>query len=342
MLNLSRSSFAPQALVLNPATAARLDAPAGRAAYLQLRTLAPRRSWRAQHLFPDGEGSALFLGALHLLGGGTLGALEPVTTTALWRAGLLLSAQERASLPKEIEGATAEVETADAPPRPWLPPENAGATLWRRLFSDFDRLAAGPPHDPPPGAIADFAAGLPAWLPGLLPADDVIAAAAVWRSLWRADLLRSTEKGRGYTINNDPLGRALLRRLTPTMEKVVGHPLRQSYSFAMHYEPGAVLPIHVDRLHCQYTLSLLLDYLPASPDTRSAALSDGRSPWPLEAEIDPNGPMTRYYQAPGDGLLFRGRELLHGRPLLADGARSLVLMLHWLDADFPDADMDRS
>lgn len=342
MLNLNRSSFAPRALTLNPATAARLDAPDGRAAYLQLRTLAPRRSWRAQHLFPDGEEGALFRGALHLLDGGALGALEPATTTALWRAGLLLSAQERAGLPAEAEGATPEVETADAPPRPWLPPETAGATLWRRLFPDFDRLAAGPPHDPPPGAVADFAAGLPAWLPGLLPAGDVVAAAGVWRSLWRAGLLRSVEEGRGYAVNNDPLGRVLLRRLTPTMEKVVGRPLRRSYSFAMHYEPGAVLPTHVDRLQCQYTLSLLLDYLPASPDGRSAALSDGRSPWPLEAEIKPNAPMTRYYQAPGDGMLFRGRELRHGRPVLTDGARSLVLMLHWLDADFPDADMDRS
>lgn len=342
MLNPPPFAFAPQALTLNPATAARLDAPNGRTAYLQLRTLAPRRSWRAWHILPDGKEGALFRGALHLLDGGALDALEPTTATALWRAGLLLSAQERAALPREVEGVIPEVETADAPPRPWLPPGNAGAKLWRRLFPDFDRLAAGPPHEPPAKAIADFAKGAPAWLPGLLPADDVAAAAALWRSLWRAGLLRSVEPGRGQAVNNDPLGRALMRRLTPTMEKVVGRPLRQSYSFAMHYEPGAVLPTHVDRLQCQYTLSLLLDYLPASPDGPGQPLPDGRSPWPLEAELEPGAPMTLFYQAPGDGVLFRGRELRHGRPTLNHGARSLVLMLHWLDADFPDADMDRS
>ena len=54
------------------------------------------------------------------------------------------------------------------------------------------------------------------------------------------------------------------------------------------------------------------------------------------------GRMDRVRQAYRDGLLFCGRQLPHGRPAMTIPARSLVLMLHWVDSDFPDAEMDRS
>lgn len=330
MTGPSSSGFLPDALALNTAAAVRLDTAGGRAVALQWRCLAPRRSWQPLRLSADGDRSDLFRTALRLLDGADAAACAPAAVLPLWRAGLLLTAAERALVPA---GGAPEVETADAPSPPWLPPADAGARLWRRLHPGFDTFER--PSCPPPAGTAapTFAAGRWASLAGLLTSGEAAAAAGIWRQLDAAGLLRPVD-GRGSRINNDPLGRALLHRLTPVVEQVVGRRLRESYAYAMAYGPGAVLPMHVDRGQCEYTLSLLLDHLPLP--------ADGRSPWPLDVETSPGASPARFHQAPGDGLLFCGRQLPHGRPAMTEPARSLVLMLHWVDSDFPDAEMDRS
>lgn len=330
MTGPASSGFLPDALALNTAGAVRLDTTGGRAVALQWRCLAPRRSWQPLRLSADGDRAELFRTALRLLDGVDAASFAPAAVLPLWRAGLLLTPAERALVPA---GSGPEVETVDAPSPSWLPPADAGARLWRRLhpeFDTFDRPSAARPDEP---AAQLFSADRWAWLGGLLTPGETAAASRIWRTLAAAGLLRPVE-GRGFRINNDPLGRALLHRLTPIVEQVVGRRLRQSYTFAMDYGPGAVLPTHVDRQQCEYTLSLLLDYLPLP--------ADGRSPWPLEVETSPGAAPARFHQAPGDALLFCGRQLPHGRPPMTAPARTLILMLHWVDSDFPDAEMDRS
>ncbi|HUC61243.1 MAG TPA: hypothetical protein VMF53_04740 [Alphaproteobacteria bacterium] len=321
---------AAQSMRLNPLAAMRLDTPPDGAVTLQVRALAPQRSWLPLRL--DRDTASLIDTVLRIVERGTPEGAQPAHLLHLWRAGLLLSAGESVGL---AEDGAPEIERTDRAPRPWLPPAEAGARLWRRLFADFDALATGPAPAIAPECKALFEQGLPVPLPALLSRDEAERAAAYWWRLQEHGLLigRSTENDR-FSINNDPLGRALLHRLTPSIEALIGHKLRESYSYATVYEPGAVLDSHRDRPQCQYTVSVLLDFLPTP--------SDGRSPWPLEVELEAGAEPARYYQGIGDGVLFLGRALAHGRPRLGPGKRCLVLMLHWLDADFPDAEMDMS
>ncbi len=323
-------TFTPGALALNPAGAARLEMSEGRTVGLHWRGLAPRRSWRPLRLTAQGERAPLFHAARRMLEAGVAEPLSPAITLPLWQAGLLLTPAELSMLPP---GLSLQLERAETPVAPWLTLETAGRHLWRHLSTDIDLLAQAPTPQPTDADRACFAAGRWTWLKALLTPHETAMAAAIWRRLANASLLTPIGN-RGDRINNDPLGRALLHRLTPVIEQVVGRSLRQSYSFAMDYGPGAELMPHIDRAQCEYTVSLFIDYLPPP--------ADGRSPWPLEVELSPGDGFTPFFQAPGDGVLFRGRELRHGRPPLAEQARCLVLMLHWVDADFPDADMDRS
>ena len=329
MFDLSGRDFAPGTFRRNGLAAVRLETCGGQPASLQYRALASRRSWRPLILSADGKQAGLFKAVRHLLDGGAVDTLPPVVVATLWQAGVLLFRDEQPGLP---EDEPPEVESVESLPQPWLPPEEAGARLWRRLFPDFDSIIASLSPAIPAGVPERFACGLPVFLPGLLSAGDAAAAAALWRRLATLKLPRRLE--RGFAINNDPLARAFLRRLTPTVETITGRALRESYSFAMYYEPGAWLRTHFDRLQCEYTMSLFLDYHPAA--------ADGRGAWALEVETAPDTEPERYYQAPGDAALFCGRRLPHSRPPLPEGHHSLVLMLHWVDADFPDAEMDQS
>lgn len=320
---IPESTLAPGALTLNPAAAIRLDRIDGHPAALQWRGLAARRGWRPVRLRAEGPKAAQFQAVLQLLDGAAADMLSLPVALDLWRCGILVSAAERAMVP---DGRGPELEISEACSPPWLPPVEAGPRLWQRLFQDFVSLADNRAPFRPTVTAAEFATSRWAWLPGLISAREAAAAASIWRGLSDAGLMVPSSD-RGFHINNDPLGRAFLRHFTPAVTELAGRPLRESYCFAMDYRPGAALPAHTDRAQCDYTISLFLE---------------GTSPWALELETGPVGSVTRFEQAAGDGLLFRGQELRHGRPALGKSDRALVLMLHWVGADFPDADMDRS
>lgn len=129
-----------------------------------------------------------------------------------------------------------------------------------------------------------------------------------------------------YYVHNDPAGRVALKALKGTVERVVGSPVKGTYTYASLYCGGTDLPMHTDRPQCQYTVSLQIDHRPLPPD--------GRSPWPIQVRLVPDGPPAEYFQTIGGGVLFRGCELVHGRPLLPPGQDSWVLLLHYVDADF--------
>lgn len=318
-----------EALVMNPASAVRMELSDGAPFQLQWRGLAPKRSWRPLRLSANGAGGPLFEAAWQALETGNSESLTPAFALPLWRAGFLLTKAECAMLP---QGMSRVVERSDAPVALWLTMEMAGPALWRQFSAEFDRLGdIGPVRSPPPDSVAGFARDHWTYLKGVLSSHEAAQAASVWRRLANADLMAAAGT-RGCRINNDPLGRALLRRLTPIVEQVVGKQLKQSYSFAMAYRPGAKLEAHLDRPQCEYTASLLLDFQPA--------MEDGCAPWPLEVELTAGAPAARLFQAPGDAVLFRGRKLRHSRPPLPAGACCLVLMLHWVDADFSDGEMD--
>lgn len=127
-----------------------------------------------------------------------------------------------------------------------------------------------------------------------------------------------------HIMNDDPAGRVVLRALLPAVQAMVGTTLRPSYSFASLYRRGASMVMHRDQVRCTYTLSVAIDHQP-SP-------ADGIAPWPLTVDPGNGEPLVDCLLPLGGGLLFRGRELRHGRkPLVADQS-SWTLLLHYVDS----------
>jgi len=170
-------------------------------------------------------------------------------------------------------------------------------------------------------------------LPGLLSTADTALLGYYYRCLIAAGLLTWTTDPVRLVINDDPVGRALLRQILPIIQSIVGRPIRESYTFAAEYSGGVALRMHTDRLQCEYTISLLLDYAPLAPGACS--------PWSLDILVPGQPQPLRFHQARGGGILFKGREFEHGRTALPADARCLVLMLHYVDADFREAQLDR-
>ena len=83
------------------------------------------------------------------------------------------------------------------------------------------------------------------------------------------------------------------------------------------YRPGAVLPRHVDRPQCQFTISLLVDCTPEP---------DGPCGWPLYLE-NPRKPeaITAADLAIGDDAFYRGQEVFHYRHALLAGHQATLL-----------------
>ncbi|MEO8442706.1 MAG: hypothetical protein ABI547_09480, partial [Betaproteobacteria bacterium] len=106
--------------------------------------------------------------------------------------------------------------------------------------------------------------------------------------------------------------------LHPQLAKIVGQIAREqvkpSYAYFASYQAGADLPRHVDRDQCEFSISLLVDYMPDP---------NGPCGWPLFLE---NPAITAKAHAAdlgvGDGVFYRGRELIHFRHPLPQGHQS--------------------
>lgn len=127
-------------------------------------------------------------------------------------------------------------------------------------------------------------------------------------------------------LHNDPAGRVVQRSLLPAVEALVGAPIKPSYSYASLYRQGATLPVHTDRQQCEYTLSLLIDHQPLP--------ANGISPWPIQLHTRSGAAPVECFQSLGSGVLFRGRDLPHGRQTLPPDETCWTLLVHYVDADF--------
>jgi hypothetical protein len=125
-----------------------------------------------------------------------------------------------------------------------------------------------------------------------------------------------------FWSHNDAISRVLQARYRPLIQQIVGRAIRPSYTYLIHYLPGATLPRHIDREQCQYTVSMLIDC--------DSDLS-GRSRWPLI--LHPDGqPDFRIQQYPGDIAIYRGPLIPHSRPTMSEGSFSTSVLLHYVDA----------
>jgi hypothetical protein len=122
--------------------------------------------------------------------------------------------------------------------------------------------------------------------------------------------------------------------LTPIVSEIVGRDLLPTYDYLRIYRDGDVCRVHHDRLSCEHSLSLTLDY------------SDG-VPWNLEIEqreTDPsskveesfgNEPFASLAMQVGDAVLYQGVRHRHARVTPNPNGWSIHLFLHWVDRDGP-------
>jgi len=128
---------------------------------------------------------------------------------------------------------------------------------------------------------------------------------------------------RRYVAYNDPVARFFHRQIAILFSAVAEELVKPSYVYLASYLSGAELKKHVDREQCEFSITLCLDF---SPEPALA------TPWPIRLNT-PTGTVT-VYQAPGDGLAYRGTRLPHYRSKLGHGQTSTSIFLHYVAADF--------
>lgn len=146
-----------------------------------------------------------------------------------------------------------------------------------------------------------------------------------YRCLLRHEAFTSgdNQSARRAVYHNEPVARFFLEQLAPAVSQIAGEAVKPSYAYVVAYRSGAELASHVDREQCEYTITLAVDQTP-EPSLEFA--------WPLYLETK-QGRIT-VFQAIGDALLFRGRQLPHGRDRLADGCTSTSILFHYVPARF--------
>ena len=126
-----------------------------------------------------------------------------------------------------------------------------------------------------------------------------------------------------YVAHNESVARFFHSQIASAVGAIAGAPVKPSYVYVSSYQGGADLPAHTDRAQCEYSVSLLLDYTPEPVD---------RSSWPLYL-VTASGPVA-IWQGIGDGLIYRGRELVHYRTKLPETMTSTSIFFHYVDRDF--------
>lgn len=135
--------------------------------------------------------------------------------------------------------------------------------------------------------------------------------------------LGDNQVARRYGAHNESVARFFHHQLAPAVSAIVGEPVKPSYVYFASYQSGSILEKHVDRAQCEFSLTFCLDYSPEPVR---------QTPWPLHLESR-EGRVT-VFQAIGDGLLYRGRELPHYRHALPEGNTSTSFFFHYVAKDF--------
>lgn len=127
-------------------------------------------------------------------------------------------------------------------------------------------------------------------------------------------LLYWDDWGNRLTRHNDPFAVLIHEKLEPLMSELVGCPVKKSYVFLACYGDEGIVPDHIDREQCQYTLDLCVE--------------DSGEPWPLIVDGEP------HVLEENEGLVYPGIELPHRRDRKPQGKTAHLVFFHFVDADF--------
>ncbi len=129
-----------------------------------------------------------------------------------------------------------------------------------------------------------------------------------------------------YRLHSEPVAMFFHGQLARLVGQIAGETVKPSYLYFASYPSGSSLPKHVDRIQCEFSISLLVDYSPEPT---------GPCGWPLFLEhADLPGGVVGADLGIGDAVLYRGRRLSHYRDPLAEGHQSSSIFLHYLREDF--------
>ncbi len=296
----------PAALLRNPVVEAVVYEVCGQVVRIDMSSFSTVRGVLKSSLL-KGQSSTLEA-ALHLLGHAKtrelkVAGLPAEVTLALWRAGLLITPQERADV------------TDDA------------FSLWKRdwpISPDEDGNGCAPDRS---ASRSDYARHGLALIPECVTPAAVTALVAHYRALIDRGLMRRGDsQADRYVALNDPAVRLVQRALLNTVGTIVDRPIKASRAYTSLYCGGTTLPKHIDLPQCEYTVSLLIDYRPWP--------ADGRSPWPVQVFTVPDAPPVELFQSIGGGILFRGHRMPHARPALPPENACWVMLLHYVDSDY--------
>lgn len=126
-----------------------------------------------------------------------------------------------------------------------------------------------------------------------------------------------------YGLHNDPVARFFHHHLAPLVTDIAGEAVKPSYVYVASYQSGARLRKHADREQCEFSITLCLDYAPEP---------GAHTPWPLYLEARTG--VVKVYQALGDALLYRGREIPHYRHRLPERSTSTSIFFHYVRENF--------
>jgi PKHD-type hydroxylase len=119
-----------------------------------------------------------------------------------------------------------------------------------------------------------------------------------------------------YSYYGLPVCNILLGRLLERVSELSGKKLKPAYTYCRVCFKGAELKAHKDRPSCEYSVTLNLSQ---------------SHPWPIYMG------KRKVMQGPGDGVLYKGCEIEHSRPVFT-GDEYIQVFLHYVDADGPHKD----
>ena len=136
-----------------------------------------------------------------------------------------------------------------------------------------------------------------------------------------------------YEKYADSLMESLLLFLKPEIEKHSNLKLIPTYSFFRIYKSGHVLEDHTDRPACEISVTIPIGFKYNG--------KSGDYLWPLHVYVNEE---KRYISCDvGDGIIYKGCELKHGREQLDTGNNSyqIQVFLHYVDANGPYAEKNK-
>lgn len=133
-----------------------------------------------------------------------------------------------------------------------------------------------------------------------------------------------------HSSYSDNLMESILLHVKPIVEKHSGKRLIPTYSYYRVYKPGDILIDHTDRPSCEISSTITMGF--RYNDT------DDNYRWSLHGYV--NGEKRHFKCEAGDGIIYKGIELTHGRDRFEAERFSyhVQVFLHYVDADGPYAE----